>query len=94
MGSLPLPDLTTEAAPGRGLTGWSGIPLACTGSTRLPVAASVSAGATPVAVATDRSWGGCSAFIADPEGNRRRSSVTTATYDARAAPCCPGTETG
>ena len=33
-------------------------------------AAAVAAGATPVADATDRSSGGPSAFIADPEGNR------------------------
>ena len=33
-------------------------------------AAAVAAGATPVADATDGSWGGRSAFVADPEGNR------------------------
>jgi uncharacterized protein len=64
---FPLPDLTAEAAPGRGPTGWSGITLACTA---VPGFAAVAAGATPVADATDRSWGGRSAFIADPEGDR------------------------
>jgi uncharacterized glyoxalase superfamily protein PhnB len=30
----------------------------------------VAAGATPVAEPVDREWGGRSAYIADPEGNR------------------------
>ena len=56
---FPLPDLTAEAAPGSPApTGWSGITLACTVSTREEVdtalAAAVAAGATPVADATDR----------------------------------------
>ena len=72
---FPLRDLTAEAAPGsQGPTGWSGVTLACTVSIREEVdtafAAALAAGATPVADATDRSWGGRSAFIADPEGNR------------------------
>jgi uncharacterized protein len=67
---FPLPDLTAEPAPGsHGPTGWSGVTLACTVSTREEVDAAfadaVAAGATPVAEATDRSWGGRSAFMAD-----------------------------
>ena len=72
---FPMSDLTAEAVPdSTAPTGWSGVTLACTVSTREEVdtafAAAVAAGATPVANATDRSWGGRSAFMADPEGNR------------------------
>jgi hypothetical protein len=72
---FPVDDLTAEAAPGsQTATGWSGVTLACTVDTRDDVdrafTAAVDAGATPVAAATDRPWGGRSAFIADPEGNR------------------------
>jgi len=46
----------------------------------------MAAGATPVAAATDRSWGGRSAFIADPEGNRWEITWSPrATFDARGA---------
>jgi uncharacterized protein len=77
--------------PGSGNpTAWSGVTLACTVDTRdgvdVSFAAAVSAGATPVAAATDRSWGGRSAFIADPEGNRWEITWgPTATFDARGA---------
>ena len=59
---FPLRDLTAEAAPRSGnTTGWSGVTLACTVDTRdgldRAFAAAGSAGATPVADATDRSWG-------------------------------------
>jgi catechol 2,3-dioxygenase-like lactoylglutathione lyase family enzyme len=72
---FPMPDLTAEAAPGSAApAGWAGVTLACTVDTRDEVdavfAAAVNAGAAPVAEATDRSWGGRSAFVADPEGNR------------------------
>ena len=88
---FPLPDLTAEAAPGsKDPAGWSGVTLTCTVSTRDGVdtafAAAVTAGATPVAEATDRSWGGRSAFIADPEGNRWEITWSPrATFDARGA---------
>ena len=88
---FPMADLTAEAAPGSGEpTGWSGVTLACTVDTRDEVdsafAAAVAAGATPVAGATDRSWGGRSAFIADPEGNRWEITWgPAATYDVRGA---------
>ena len=82
---FPLPDLTAEAAPGS-----HGVTLACTVGTREEVdtafAAAVAAGATPVAEATDRSWGGRSAFMADPEGNRWEITWSPrATFDARGA---------
>ena len=49
-------------------------------------AAALAAGATPVADATDRSWGGRSAFIADPVGNRWEITWSPrATFDARGA---------
>jgi catechol 2,3-dioxygenase-like lactoylglutathione lyase family enzyme len=75
LGLFPMSDLTAEAAPDSPApTGWSGVTLACTVNTQDEVdgvfEAAVAAGATPVAAATDRSWGGRSAFIADPEGNR------------------------
>jgi catechol 2,3-dioxygenase-like lactoylglutathione lyase family enzyme len=88
---FPMPDLTAEAAPGSpDPTGWSGVTLACAVRTREEVetafAAAVAAGATPVAEATDRSWGGRSAFIADPEGNRWEITWSpVATFDARGA---------
>ena len=88
---FPLSDLTAEAAPGsKDPAGWSGVTLACTASTRDGVDAAfdaaVAAGATPVAEATDRSWGGRSAFIADPEGNRWEITWGPgATFDDRGA---------
>jgi catechol 2,3-dioxygenase-like lactoylglutathione lyase family enzyme len=88
---FPMADLTAEAASGSGEpTGWSGVTLACTVDTRDEVdtalAAAVAAGATQVAGATDRPWGGRSAFIADPEGNRWEITWgPAAAYDARGA---------
>ena len=88
---FPLGDLTAEAAPGSpDPTGWSGVTLASAVNTRDEVdatfAAVVAAGATPVAAATDRSWGGRSAFIADPEGNRWEITWSPrAAFDARGA---------
>jgi catechol 2,3-dioxygenase-like lactoylglutathione lyase family enzyme len=88
---FPLSDLTAEAAPdSQEPTGWSGITLACAVNTRDEVettfTAAVSAGATPVADASDRSWGGRSAFIADPEGNRWEITWSPrATFDERGA---------
>jgi len=88
---FPERDLTAEAAPGSPApTGWSGVTLACTVDTRDEVdrafTAAVTAGATPVAAATDRPWGGRSAFIADPEGNRWEITWgPRATFDERGA---------
>ena len=72
---FPMRDLTAEAAPGSAEpTGWAGVTLACAVDSREEVDATfdaaVAAGATPVAEATERPWGGRSAFVADPEGNR------------------------
>ena len=88
---FPERDLTAEAAPGSPApTGWSGVTLACTVDTRDEVdrafSAAVSAGATPIAAATDRPLGGRSAFIADPEGNRWEITWgPEATFDERGA---------
>jgi catechol 2,3-dioxygenase-like lactoylglutathione lyase family enzyme len=88
---FPMRDLTAEAAPGSGgPTGWSGVTLACAVDTRDEVdsafVAAVAAGATALAGATDRPWGGRSAFIADPEGNRWEITWgPRATFDARGA---------
>ncbi|MBQ0907034.1 VOC family protein [Micromonospora sp. U21] len=88
----PLPDLTAEAAPGVSdpAGGWSGVTLACNVDNRAEVdtafAAVVAAGATVVAEPTDRSWGGRSAYIADPEGNRWEIAwAGTARFDERGA---------
>jgi uncharacterized protein len=91
LGLFPMSDLTTEAAPDSPApTGWSGVTLACTVNTQDEVdgvfEAAVAAGATPVAAASDRSWGGRSAFIADPEGNRWEITWSPrASYDERGA---------
>ena len=99
-GALPAerPDLTAEAAPdGTAPTGRSGVTLACTAGIRDGVDrafdAAVTAGATPVAAATDRSWGGRSAFIADPEGNRWEITWSPP-HTMHAVPSCLGAETG
>ena len=91
LGLFPMSDLTAEAAPDSPVpTGWSGVTLACTVGTQGEVdgvfEAAVAAGATPVAAASDRSWGGRSAFIADPEGNRWEITWSPrASYDERGA---------
>jgi catechol 2,3-dioxygenase-like lactoylglutathione lyase family enzyme len=88
---FPVGALTAEAAPDSATpTGWSGVTLACAVDNRDEVdrafSAAVSAGATPVATATDRPWGGRSAFIADPEGNRWEITWgPDATFDKRGA---------
>jgi uncharacterized protein len=88
---FPLSDLTAEAAPGDTVaTGWSGVTLACAVDTREEVdatfAKAVAAGATPVADATDRPWGGRSSFVADPEGNRWEITWSPgAAFDERGA---------
>ena len=87
----PLRDLAAEAAPDSAEpAGWPGVTLACTVDTRDGVdrafVAAIAAGATAVATATDRSWGGRSAFIADPEGNRWEITWGPgATFDQRGA---------
>ncbi|MET7710012.1 VOC family protein [Micromonospora sp. NPDC005413] len=89
---FPLPELAAEAAPGvpDPAGGWSGVTLACNVDTPQEVdvafAAAVAAGATVVAEPTDRSWGGRSGYIADPEGNRWEFAwAGTARFDERGA---------
>lgn len=88
----PLRDLAAEAAPGAAdpAGGWSGVTLACNVDSRDDVdtafATAVTAGATVVAEPTDRSWGGRSAYIADPEGNRWEIAwARSAVFDQRGA---------
>ncbi|MEH1166825.1 VOC family protein [Micromonospora sp. CPCC 205539] len=88
----PLPELAAEAAPDvpPPAGGWSGITLACNVDSREQVdtafAGAVAAGATVVAEPTDRSWGGRSAYIADPEGNRWEIAwAGSAVFDDRGA---------
>jgi hypothetical protein len=87
---FPLPDLTAEAAPGsQGPTGWSGVTLACTVSTRDEVdtafAAALAAGATPVADATDRSWAGAPRSLPIPRAIVGRSPGRHGLPSTRAA---------
>lgn len=88
----PLPLLAEEAAPGEPEPGggWTGVTLACAVDRREQVdevfAAWVAAGATPIASPVDRSWGGRSGFVADPEGNRWEIAwVPRAAFDERGA---------
>src|SRR5262249_10261865 len=82
-----VPDLLAEdVAAG----GWSGITLACNVDREDQVdaafATALAAGATPIAEPVDRDWGGRSASIADPEGNRWEIAwASSAVFDARGA---------
>ena len=86
---FPMRDLTAEAAPDSGNpTGWSGVTLRWRGRHPRRGRQGLRRGRLgwrdPVADATDRSWGGRSAFIADPEGNRWEITWgPRATFDAR-----------
>ncbi|WP_422739851.1 VOC family protein [Micromonospora sp. WMMD729] len=88
----PLSELAAEAAPGvpDPAGGWSGVTLACNVDQCAEVdaafAAAVAAGATVVATPTDRPWGGRSAYVADPEGNRWEIAwAGSAVFDERGA---------
>jgi catechol 2,3-dioxygenase-like lactoylglutathione lyase family enzyme len=87
----PLDGLAAEAAPDLPApAGWSGITLACNvdSSEQVDTAftAAVAAGATPVAEPVTRSWGGRSAYFADPEGNRWEIAwASSAVFDDRGA---------
>jgi hypothetical protein len=88
----PSAALAAEAAPylAGPSGGWSGITLAGNVDSREEVdtafAAAVKAGATVAAEPTDRPWGGRSAYIADPEGNRWEIAwARTAVFDERGA---------
>ncbi len=87
----PVDELADEAAtaiPSPAV--WSGITLACNVDSRHQVdaafAAAVAAGAIAVADPVDRPWGGRSAYIADPEGNRWEIAwAPSARFDVRGA---------
>ncbi|UQA91171.1 VOC family protein [Streptomyces halobius] len=87
----PVDELAAEAAAGAPApTGWSGVALACNVDSRQQVdaafAAALAAGATAIAEPMDRSWGGRSAYIADPEGNRLEIAwASSARFDDRGA---------
>lgn len=87
----PVDELAAEAATGTPPpTGWSGITLACNVDSRQQVdaafTAAVAAGATAIADPVDRPWGGRSAYIADPEGNRWEIAwASSAKFDDRGA---------
>jgi catechol 2,3-dioxygenase-like lactoylglutathione lyase family enzyme len=87
----PLDELAAEAAPDLpARTGFSGITLACNVDSEEQVdeafVAAVAAGATPIAEPVTREWGGRSAYIADPEGNRWEIAwASSAVFDARGA---------
>jgi len=72
----PVDLLSKEAAPGEALPGstWSGVTFGINVDDRDAVDelfdSAVAAGATAVARPVKREWGGYSAYIADPEGNR------------------------
>lgn len=73
----PIDLLAAEAAPGSEVVAagaWNGVTLALNVATPdevdVVVADAVAAGAVPVADPVDRDWGGRSAYVADPEGNR------------------------
>lgn len=88
----PLDELAREAAPGEGTpgAGWNGVTLACNVEREAQVdtayAAALEAGATCVEAPVSREWGGRSAYIADPEGNRWELAwAPNAVFDARGA---------
>jgi predicted lactoylglutathione lyase len=68
--------LGAEAAPGSPtpLPGWNGVTLAVNVTSRVAVddayRAAVGAGAQPVGAPVEREWGGYSAYVCDPEGQR------------------------
>ncbi|GAB3207308.1 VOC family protein [Marinactinospora endophytica] len=87
----PVEELAAEAAGGAPApTGWAGFTLACNVDAPEQVdaafEAAVRAGATVVAEPVNRSWGGRSAYIADPEGNRWEIAwAPGARFDGRGA---------
>lgn len=87
----PLDELAAEAAPDLPApAGFSGITLACNvdGGEQVDAAfaAAVAAGAQPIAEPATREWGGRSAYVADPEGNRWEIAwASSAVFDNRGA---------
>ncbi len=76
MALFPLDQLGEEAAPGCSPPDgdWNGVTLAINVASRAEVddayGAAVAAGGRVVAEPVDREWGGYSAYVADPEGQR------------------------
>lgn len=72
----PLDLLGAEAAPGLAApaTGWNGVALAinvaCRDAVDEAYAAATKVGAQSIAPPVEREWGGYSAYVADPEGQR------------------------
>jgi uncharacterized protein len=73
----PVDRLRNEAAPGADLPAegqWNGVTFAINLASKAEVEAAHTAatrtGAESVAAPVDREWGGYSAYVADPEGNR------------------------
>jgi catechol 2,3-dioxygenase-like lactoylglutathione lyase family enzyme len=87
----PLDDLAAEAAPDLpARAGFSGVTLACNVDSEEQVdeafTAAVAVGATPIAEPVGRDWGGRSAYVADPEGNRWEIAwASSAVFDDRGA---------
>jgi catechol 2,3-dioxygenase-like lactoylglutathione lyase family enzyme len=69
----PIDQLATEASAVP-VDGWNGVTwainVATDGELQAIYAAAVEAGARPISPPTEREWGGASAYVADPEGNR------------------------
>lgn len=91
MALYPLDALAAEA--GHHISeraGFSGVTLACNVDSEAEVdeafAAAVAAGATAIAEPVHREWGGRSAYVADPEGNRWEIAwASSAVFDGRGA---------
>ncbi len=71
-------------------SGFSGLTLACNvdseGQVDEAFTAAIAAGATAIAEPTRREWGGRSAYVADPEGNRWEIAwASSAVFDSRGA---------
>jgi catechol 2,3-dioxygenase-like lactoylglutathione lyase family enzyme len=87
----PRDELAAEAAPDLPRAeGFGGVTLACNVDSEKDVdaafAAAVAAGATPIGEPVARQWGGRSAYIADPEGNRWEIAwASGAVFDERGA---------
>lgn len=88
----PLEDLAEEAVAGDApeVGTWRGVTLALNVDTSEEVDAVweawVAAGADPVSEPEDRSWGGRSGYVADPEGNRWEIAwAPGVTFDERGA---------
>lgn len=79
--ALSIELLGSEAAPGASVpeVGWNGMTIAINvgseSELHVMYSAAVAAGATAISAVTRRAWGGMSAYVADPEGNRWELAV-------------------